>query len=109
MAFGRGWRWPLRAEDMLEVWDGTELVTTLPAAVVYQVLGLLGALRALDARIGPARAAPKESSLVYEERGMTCGYMTTSGGPPDEGPPRLLGLGERHLRYTQRPRREGPP
>ena len=58
VAFGRGWRWPLRAEDTLEVWNGTELVTTLPAAVVYEVFGLLGALRAF----GGANAAGTNGS-----------------------------------------------
>ena len=92
VAFGRGWRWPLRAEDTLEVWDGTELVTTLPAAVVYQVLGLLGALRTLEARIGTAWAAPQ----------------ALPPDPPALEAPRLRGLGGRHLRYTQRSPRRNP-
>lgn len=85
VAFCRGWRWPLRREDTLEIWNGTDLLTTLPAAIVYQVLGLVGTLRALDAALVPSPGARElVAPLVVE---------AVDG-------PRLRGLGGRMLRMT---------
>ena len=35
---GRGWRWPLREGDEVEVWSGLECVGRIPAALLGQLL-----------------------------------------------------------------------